>query len=298
LRKLGAALALASLLAASALAQPAGRPRKYEFSLTLGLSIPGGADPSLYKDAWTQELLSSVIDENAFAPASSGAFSCQGFAAYFLGERLGVQLGLGIYSASVPDTSTFNFTYTWKGGATVSTSRTWDGTGRLKSVPLSLNVLYEWRQPKWEAYVSAGPTLFFNGFEALSTAGFGVSDVAKVLVFVPPNWVETVIQKVDALPVSVSVPAQSWVGFGFDLGGGVDYRLSDKWALTADVRYFSCPAKELTWAWAPGTYSGILGELPGWPFTEVNADYAADKTTALAVHASSLRFALGVKMCL
>ncbi len=297
MRNLGAALALASILAASAFAQP-DRPRKYEFSLTLGLSFPRGTDASLYKDEWTQELLSKVIDENTFTPASSSVFSCQGFAAYFLKESLGVQLGLGIYSLSVPNTSTFNFTYTWKGGTTVTKSRTWEGTGRLRSVPLSLNVLYKWRKPRWDATVSAGPTLFFNGFEAQSTAGFGVSDVAKVLTYIPPNWVETVIQKVDALPVAVSVPAQSWVGFGFDIGGGADYRLSDKWALTADIRYFSCPAKELSWVWAPGTYTGVLGELPDWPFTEVNADYAAGKTTASAVRASSLRIALGIKMSL
>jgi len=297
LKKLGAALALASLLAASAFAQP-DRPRKYEFSLTFGLSIPGGADTSLYRDEWTQELLSKFIDENTFTPASSSVFSCQGFAAYFLKERWGIQLGLGIYSINIPNTSTFNFTYSLKGGAAVTTSRTWEGTGRLKSVPLSLNVLYKWRKPRWEAYVSAGPTLFFNGFKAQSTAGFGVSDVAKVLTYIPPNWVETVNQKVDALPVAVSVPAQSWVGFGFDIGGGADYRLSDKWALTADIRYFRCPVKELAWVWAPGTYSGIQGELANWPFTEVNGDYAAGKTTAIAVRASSLRIAVGLKMFL
>lgn len=298
MRKLGAALALASLLAASALAQPAGPLRKYEFSLTLGLSIPGGAGASIYRDEWTQELLSRVVDENTFTPSSSSAFSCQAFAAYFLGERLGIQMGLGIYSVSVPNASVFNFTYSWKSGATVSTSRTWNGTGRLKSIPLSLNAIYKWHHPKWDAFVSAGPTLFFNGFEAQSTSGFGVSDVAKVLVFIPPNWVETVIQKVDALPVAVSVPARSWIGFGFDIGGGVDYRISDKWALTADIRYFRCPAKDMDWTWTPGTYSGILGELPNWPFNEVNADYAARKTTTVAVRTSSLRFALGIKMSL
>ena len=125
-----------------------------------------------------------------------------------------------------------------------------------------------------------------------------MSDVAKVLTYIPPNWVETVIQKVDALPVAVSVPSRSWIGLGFDIGGGADYRLSDKWSLTADIRYFRCPAKEMIWIWAPGTYSGILGELSGWPFTEVNAEYATGKTTATSVRASSLRFALGIKMFL
>jgi opacity protein-like surface antigen len=298
LRKLGAALALAVLLAASASAQPSGPPRKYEFSLTLGFSLPGGASASLYRDEWTQELLSKVIDENTFTPASSSAFSCQGFAAYFLTENLGIQLGLGIYSLNVPNTSTFNFTYTWTNGTTGTASRTWEGTGRLKSIPLSLNALYKWRQPKWEAHVSAGPTIFFNGFEAQSTSGFGVSDVARVLAGVPPNLVETVIQKVDALPVPVSIAPQSWIGFGFDVGGGADYKISDTWALTADIRYFLCPAKDLTWTWTPGTYSGIRGELSDWPFTEVNADYAAGKTTAVTVRASSLRLALGVKMFL
>lgn len=300
MRKLGAAsaLALASLLTASAFAQPAGRPRKFEFSLTLGLSFPRGADASLYKDDWAQELLSRVIDENTFTPASSSAFSCQGFAAYFLNERLAVQLGLGIYSLDVPNTSTLNFTYSLKDGTTTTVSRSWEGTGRLKSIPLSLNVLRKWRKPRWEAYLSAGPTLFFNGFEAQSTAGFGVSDVAKVLIYIPPNWVENIIQKVDALPVAVSIPAQAWVGLGFDIGGGADFRLSDKWALTADIRYFRCPARELSWVWAPGKYAGIRGELSDWPFTEVNADYAADKTTAVTVRTSSLRIALGVKLFL
>jgi opacity protein-like surface antigen len=297
IRNLGAALAMSMVLAAFSFAQYE-PPPKYEFRLTLGLSLPGGASSSQYRDEWTQDLLSKVIDQGTITPSAPAAFSCQGFAARFLTEHLGIQAGLGIYSESVSNTSEFSLSYTWKSGQSGSKSGTWAGTGQLKSIPLSLNALYEWRGPTWSFFVSAGPTLFFNSYEAQSTSGFGVSYSATVLVFIPPNWVETSTQTVDALLVPLAVPAQSWVGFGFDIGAGVDFRIAEKWAITADIRYFKCPARDLAWTWAPGDYSGMIGNLTDWPFTAVNAVYAAQHTTPTTVRASSLRIAFGVKMAI
>jgi len=296
-KNIGAVTAMALALAASSFAQSETRP-KYEFRLTLGLSLPAGASSSEYRDAWTEDLLSSVIDQGTITPASPAAFSCQGFAAYFLTENLGIQAGLGIYSESISNASDFALSYSWTSGASGSKAQTWTGTGRLKSIPLSLNALYEWRGPAWSFYVSAGPTLFFNSYEAQSMSGFGVSDSSLVRVYIPPNWVETILQSVDALPVPLAVPAQSWVGFGFDIGAGADFRIDEKWAITADLRYFRCPARDFGWTWTVGTYSGIMGNLAGWPFTAANAAYAAEHTTTSTVGASSLRIALGVKLVL
>ena len=288
---------MALAAAAFSFAQSETHP-KYEFRLTLGFSLPGGASSSEYRDAWTQDLLSTVIDQGTITPASPAAFSCQGFAAYFFTEHLGVQTGLGIYSESVSNTSDFALSYAWNSGASGSKTQKWTGTGQLESIPLSLNAIYEWRGSAWSFFVSAGPTLFFNSYKAQSMSGFGVSDSARVRVFIPPNWVEMIIQSVDALPVPLAVPAQSWVGFGFDIGAGVDFQIAEKWALTADLRYFRCPARDFGWTWAIGTYSGIMGNLTDWPFTAENAAYAAGHTTVSTVGASSLRIALGVKLTL
>jgi opacity protein-like surface antigen len=297
-RNLGAVSVMALILAASSFAQSEPRP-KYEFRLTLGLSLPGGASSSQYMDDWTQDLLSRVSEQDTITPATPSAFSCQGFAARFFTEHLGIQAGLGIYSVGVSNASAFNFSYTWTSGATGSTSQTWTGTGAMKSIPLSLNAIYEGRGNVWSFFVSAGPTLFFNSYEAQSMSGFGVSDSVKVTVNIPPNPPQTIIvQSVDALPVPLAVPAQSWVGLGFDLGAGVDFRIAEQWALTADIRYFICPSKDLGWTWIPGTYTGMMGNLANWPFTTENAAYAAEHTTPTTVSASSLRFAVGVKLIL
>jgi len=297
-RDVGAGMAAALILAASALAQSESRP-KYEFRLTLGLSLPGSVSSSEYRDDWTQDLLSRVNEEGLITPTTSGTVSCEGFAARFFTDSLGLQLGLGLYSFSAPNTSAFNFSYTWTNGASGGKSQAWTtGTGRMKSVPLSVNLLYESRGETWSLYASAGPTLFFNSFEAASTSGFGVSDSAKVTVYIPPNWVTTFIQTVDALPVPLAVPAQSWVSAGLDVGAGVDFRIGPQWAVTADVRYFMCPSKDLGWTWTQGTYSGLLGNLIGWPFTAENAAYAAERTTPITISPSSLRIAVGAKLIL
>ena len=157
LKNLGAVTAMALILAASSFAQSETRP-KYEFRLTLGFSLPGGASSSEYRDAWTQDLLSTVIDQGTITPASPAAFSCQGFAAYFFTEHLGAQAGLGIYSENISNTSDFALSYAWNSGASGSKNRTWAGTGRLKSVPLSLNALYEWRGPAETKTCRAAPS--------------------------------------------------------------------------------------------------------------------------------------------
>ena len=297
-RNLAAVLAMALIPTASSFAQT-DSPPKYEFRLTLGMSLPGGASVSQYSDDWTQDKLSMVDERAAITPATPRVFSCQGFAARFFTEHLGVQAGLGIYSVGASNTSDFSFSYTWTSGESGSKSQTWTGTGQLKSVPLSLNAIYEGRGEVWSFFVSAGPTLFFNSYEAQSMSGFGVSDSVIVIVGIPPNKPRTdIIQSVDALPVPIAVPAQSWIGWGFDVGAGVDFLIAEKWALTADLRYFSCPSRDLSWTWTPGTYTGILGYMANWPFTAANAAYAAEHTTLTTVSPSSLRFAVGVKLIL
>lgn len=307
MKKLGAALAVLTALAlgpaASAFAQSetsekrAPLPR-WEFRLTLGLAVPGGVSASQYRDAWTQDLLSSVVDQTTITPLSPDAFSCLGTASYFFTRRLGVQAALGIYSESLTSTSEFGFTYTWKSGASGSKYVGWPGTGRLKSVPFCLNAVYGFGDAKWSLYIAAGPALYFNSYLAESMSGFGISETVRVRVFIPPNWVETVTQELDALPVPLSVPARSWVKLGWDIAAAADFSLGGKWALTAEIRYLKCPAKEIEWTWTPGTYDGILGVFTAWPFTSVNAVYAAGHTAPTTVRPSSLRIGVGIKLSL
>ena len=295
---LAAALALGSATPASAQTEASDAPRpRWEFRLTLGLSVPGGASDSQYRDEWTQDLLSKVVDLGTITALSPSAFSCQGTASYFLSERFGVQVGLGIYSESLTSSSDFGINYT-KSGTFGSKSASWPGTGRLTSIPLSLNAVYRRAGAKWSFYASAGPALYFNSYRADSMSGFGVSDTVRVRVFVPPNWVETVIQELDALPVPLAVPATTWVKLGYNIGGGADFSLGEQWALTAEIRYFKCPARDFEWTWTPGAYNGIMGVLTDWPFTAVNAVYAAAHTTPTTVRPSALRIAVGVKLSL
>lgn len=272
---------------------------KFELRLFTGPSMTHIRGDTGYEDEWKLELLSKIAEQNRISAKSSNAFFGGAFLAYFLRPDYGLEASLGFFKADVPNTTSFYSEFTWSSGANIKKSAEWAGSGDLRIIPISLNVFGRSRLGKIEAYGSAGLTLFWNTFQSAAFAGFSVSDVAFILTYIPPNWEKTVIQSVDALPVSLEIGKSSWVAAGLNIGGGLGFRLSNTVGLTAGFRYYLCPAREFEWKWKPGFYDGIDAVITDWEFTCDNAKYAESKTTSpLKIKPSFLQLGLGIKLFL
>ena len=288
-------LALAAVMAIASWAD-AELVKKFEFSLTGGLALIRIKDPSVYHDQWQQELLANVLEETVITPMSRNAFITEAFLSFFLRPNVGLQIGLGCLSADVPNTAVFRFEYTWTSGLTAKKSQEWTGTGRLRMFPISLNAAGKIRKEKIEGFLSGGLTLFLNSLQSASAAGYGVSDIKSIWTYIPPVWSVTIIQTIDAIRPELTIEEYSWTALGFNIGGGLDYKLSEKIALTAEGRYFFCPAKEIPWSWKDGFYPGIYNVIPEWEFRYDKAEEAEEKTTPLSVRPAFFRLAAGLKI--
>jgi opacity protein-like surface antigen len=272
---------------------------KFELRLVAGLSMTETRGDTAYEDEWKLELLSTVVEQNRIFAKSRNAFFSGAFLVYFLKPDFGLEAGLGFFKADVPNTTSFYSEFSWSSGANDMKNAEWTGSGDLRVIPVSLNFFGRLHLGKIEAYGSAGLTLFWNSFRSSALAGFNVSDVAFILTYVPPNWEKTVIQSIDALPVGLEIGKNSWVATGMDIGGGLDFRLSNTVGLAAGFRYYLCPAREFEWKWKPGFYDGIDAVITDWEFTSHNARCAESKTKSpLKVNPSFLQLGLGIKIFL
>lgn len=283
-------------LAAHAAAQ-ATAPQRLEIRVLAGPSTTLVKGSSTYADVWSLGLLTKIDEQNLFFLKSDNGFSLAAFLSYYLRPGLGFEAGLGFFKSEVVDTTTFRSQYLWASGKYDTLDKTWTGTGSLRVIPLCLNGVKRWRTGKIESSISAGPTLFWNAFQAAGWAGFSVSEIAYVQTFNPPET--TTIQSVDALPVDVAIEKYSWSALGANIGAAVVYKLSAKVGLTAGFRYYLCPKKEFAWSWLPGTYDGVNQTITGWEFTSDNARFAESRTgPSLKINPSILQFGLGIQLFL
>jgi opacity protein-like surface antigen len=272
---------------------------KFELRLFAGPSTTDIRGNTAYEDEWKLELLSKIAEQNHISAKSGKAFFGGASLAYFIRPHYGLEASLGFFKTDVTNTTSFHSEFNWSSGANNTKSAQWAGSGELRSIPISLNVFGRSRIGKIDAYGSAGLTLFWNTFQSAAFAGFSVSDVAYISTYVPPNWEKSVIQSIDALPVALEIQKSSWVAAGLNIGGGLDFRLTNTVGLTAGFRYFLCPAREFEWQWKPGFYDGIDSVITNWEFTSDHAKCAESRITSpLKVNPSFLQLGLGIKIFL
>ncbi len=272
---------------------------KLVLCLTGGLSVIGINESSSYRDEWKLELLSRITEQNQITAKSKNALFVGVSLSYFIRPNFGLEAGLGFFQAEIPNSTAFQAEYAWSSGATFTRNAEWAGTGDIRVIPISLNISGRSQKKKIEVFGSAGLTLFWNAIRSTAAGGFCISEVAYIQTYAPPNWEKTVIQSVDALPVTLEIEKSSWVSPGLNVGGGIDFRLSAKTGLIAGFRYYLCPKKDFEWKWKPGLYDGIDGNITDWEFTRDNAKYAASRTTpAFKVNPTFLQVGLGIKLFL
>jgi opacity protein-like surface antigen len=284
---LGLLILLAFSLAA--LAQNEFLPR-FELHGMGGYGLSQFKGDSIYSYEWSYELLQSVKEDTLVSMKAKGGLVLTGGASFFFHPNFGIQIGGGYFSSNVPNTGSFTFAWqSTEDPSVITEEATWDGDGKMTTIPLFLNFVGKFRLDRVNVFLTAGPTLYLNSFESNSFVGFGDSYSTIIEPYL--------YQWVDAFQIPVSIPKTSWKSFGANFGLGIDFEVSPGVAITAEGRYFLIPKESLVWQWIPGTYDSIFYDnFTGWEYTEDDlADFQKEMTT-LEVKPSFFSFALGIRL--
>jgi opacity protein-like surface antigen len=286
-----ALLGLLILLALSlaVLAQNEFLPR-FELHGTAGYGLSQFKEDSIYSYEWSYMLLQSVKEDTLVSMKGEGGFFLTGGASFFFHPNFGIQIGGGYFSSNVPNTGSFTFAWQSTEDPRATTEEaTWKGDGKMTTIPLYLNLVGKFKMDMVNVFLTAGPTLYFNSFEANSFVGFGDSYYTIIEPYL--------YQWVDAFQIPVSIPKTTWKSFGANFGLGIDIEVSPGVAITAEGRYFLVPKESLAWQWIPGTYDSIFYDnFTGWEYTADDlADYQAE-ITMLEVKPSFFSFTLGLRL--
>lgn len=258
-----------------------------EIGLFGGLAMTSVKGTTQYGDLWSEYWLTNVDESETVTGTSKNGMYFGASASYFFSPSFGIQLSGGYLKSDVPTAADFTMVWTWSsqvGGGSYNDGASWTGTGSLSVMPICVNLIARFGSGALDAYISGGPTLFSNSFQAATTFGYGVSNYSPTS------------QQIDIIPVAADIPKTSWTAFGGNAGAGLGFKFSTSLALVVEARYFFCPKKDLTWMLAPGTYDGILSTIKGWNFAAGDAEYMAGNMTTFQVNPSFLLIAAGIKI--
>jgi opacity protein-like surface antigen len=289
-KRITALLAIVMFLSFSGFGQQQQPWTRLEFNISGGYGLAQFKGDSMYSDEWSYRYLDYVTEDTTLSMKADNAIFFGGGFSYFFTPVLGVQLGGGFFSSNVGINGNFDFSHKWTTSSTVyDHNLTWEGDGKLRTIPLYLNIVGKFRMNLLDLYVSAGPTIYFNSFEANSYVGFG--DTIYFLIW--PYY----YQYVDAFQIPVEIPKTSWTSFGGNIGAGFDFKVSPQIAIVVEGRYFIVPQKSLNWEWIPGTYTSVIYEqFEDWDYSADDlAPYEETMTTA-DVKPSFFCFSVGIRI--
>jgi len=293
MKKLTIALGIFLLLSLSVFAQYGPFPR-FEFSVMGGYGLAQFKGDSVYSDNISFHLLEYMKPDTTLSMKADNSVFFTGGISFFFHPNVGVQLGGGYFSSKVPITGSFAFAYKWTTYSSVyNESKNWDGDGKLSTIPLYLNLIGKFRMNAVDIFVTAGPTLYFNSFEANSFVGLGDSLYYSIYIY-PYTYY---FQWVDAFQIPASIPKTSWTAFGANFGLGFDFKVGPGVAITLEGRYFLVPKKSLVWEWTPGTYDSIFYDnFTGWEYTAADFAPYQNKMTTADVNPSFISVAIGIRL--
>ncbi len=266
-----------------------GDEKRIEFSITGGYGLSSLEGQSSYNAVWGSFHALDTVDEySLFDMQKKNTFTLGASLSYFFSPNFGIQLGGAFFAPKSDIYSDWDFVFNWYGYSDYSDSGSFDLTqGKLTSIPLYINLIGKYRMGSIDLFVSGGPTLFINKFEADATGIFGAS------LYNSYWWGWEQFVDFFAIPTFID---ESWTGFGFNVGGGIDIRFSPSMAFTVEARYFYSASKELFWTWQTGTYDPFyfgFPEMSGWTFDDLS--YADENTTSLTIKPSFFSFSGGFK---
>lgn len=240
------------------------------------------AGRSTYHHEWSTSRFPGVVENNFLSVDPDPALSVSALFSFYPIPHFGVQAGFGYLKSPLAGLSVFDFKP--PSGPVIARQDRWEATGELTAVPLCLNLAARTGPGTIQAFASAGLSVILNSVLAKSAAGLGAAAASAGGE-----------ERLDAFKIPVEVEDQTWTSIGANIGGGVAVRLGRRIALSAEIRYFLCPAKDFGWTWAPGVYNGLTGNISGFNFSKEPARLAGQRTTLMTIRPAFIQAAVGLK---
>ncbi len=290
MRKLLVGLGLCLLATSVGFAQFGGAG-EFSFKVFGGFSLAQTKGLSQYSDLWDGRVVSDIEEFADIDYKANNGIAFGGALAYMFSPNFGLELGGALFSQKIPNDTLAGWGFSFA-GSSYGEEYEFSGEGKMTVVPIFLNLVGRFSSGMMDFNLSGGPTLYLNSAEATATGLFGDN-----YWWVETYWWGTVTyETLDFFPIAMEVPSTSWTGFGFNVGGSVDFNLSPMMALFLDVRYFFCPKRDLGWTYLSGYYDGMWENLYDWEIYADQADYAADLTTPFQVNPSFFSISGGFKI--
>lgn len=261
---------------------------KAEFSFNIGGSFTQLDSSSNYTSNWNWLLITNAQENGTIDASSQNSLFFSGSFNYYFLKNIGLQVGFGYMKTDVNIDASFDFSWRWYSGRSYSRNADWEETGKLTVIPININGIAKFNNSKFGGYISGGYTLFNNKFNANSDMGAGIT-----------AWCYNcfgyyVYQWIDAAQIPLTID-ESWAGHGMNVGAGIDFRISENLAITADARYYYCPSKDINWNWQTGRYTGIFYRDFSAEVDMEAVEFLEEHTTSLTVKPSFFQIAAGIK---
>jgi len=292
---LASAVALAAIPAAAQSGErSAPAPGTIEFGFWGGAARARTLGSTVYQDAWTTFLGTSIAERTAIDVRTKGVPVFGASLTWFFHSHTGVQLWAGYAGSQTTADALMEFGWTLADGSALQRSASLaSAAGRMTSVPVCLNFVERLVFGRWRIDVSAGPAFFFHELRQDSAFGYSVVDVSPAggRPDLPPD------ESYDAISVPLRIPRTSWSSWGWNAGAGLRFQAGARLAFAAEARCFSSPEKSLRWNALPGKYDGMFTSgFRGEPFgaEELASLTESGQTFALKVKPSFFLFSFGV----
>lgn len=273
---------------------------RFDLTIQGGYGLTSLKGISDYADTWSYIYLANVHETAAIDAKSKAGIFFGGGLAYYFTPNIGVGLNFGYIKGKVDTTSAADFNWKWSTSST-QYNRTLDYVGTdnsIQTMPLSLNLIGRFGGERFQGFVQAGPTMFFNKVMLDSAILYGVSSYYITYIIYPIWYTET--QYVDALTIPIEIN-QSWTGFGADFGAGFNFWFTPSFGLTVDARYFFCPKKTLDWSFITGQYNGtFFTNITNVTFSQDDIDWMYENAdtplTTIDINPSFFQIGIGIKI--
>ncbi|MGB9006844.1 MAG: hypothetical protein WCB96_14060 [Candidatus Aminicenantales bacterium] len=263
-------------------------PKKMEIFFGGGLGFGSFLnDSTVYDYHFGASFPLDYADEAGQVSHKAGGPMGLGFSlAHFFSGGLGLRLRIDFnFSQNLTGGSSYSLTWKWWDKGPYDEPNSWDLTGNLSVIPISLNVVYKFDLGMISPYISAGPSFFLAKLKADSTLGCTTT------------WIYGGYMYIDYFAIPMFVD-ESLNGIGFNFGAGLDVLLSPSFGLTVDIAYFLKGEAKVKWDFTPGEYDSHINS--GWTWTLDKADLAdiLDYIPDLSVNLSFFKIQVGLKIFL
>jgi opacity protein-like surface antigen len=264
------------------------RESKGDFAIMGGLAMGSFlSESSSYSSSWSEGILKSVTESGTITHQIDNPLGFGVSLSYLFLGALGIQarVDYNFTKQFKPEESfsTYNITWSWTSSGPFSREESWNATGEILLIPLSLNLILKTRGGGFILpYISGGVTYFTGKISANTYVGYGLT------------WTDNTTRYIDYLSIPVEID-ESLSHIGFNVGGGLDFLFGANVAVCVEGNYFMGKTFDEYWNPVPGTYPGNNFPDVSWVVDQVAADSIAEEITPLKIKTSFLKLQAGIK---